>query len=117
MTPRFLSLFLLLAGLNLCAADAPDYSSFIRTPPAPATPRINGPTVFGVSPGSPLLYTIPATGDRPMEFSAGVRARVVHERDRPRKRPNLCPSYKIAPDLVGESYKDSGRTGSAEIDG
>ncbi len=41
----------------------------ILTPPAPATPRINGPTVFGVRPGSPLLYTIPATGDRPMQFA------------------------------------------------
>ena len=69
MTPRFLSLFLLLACLNLRAADAPDYSSFIRTPPAPDTPRINGPDVFGVRPGSPFFYTIPATGSRPMKFS------------------------------------------------
>src|SRR5208282_44006 len=44
--------------------------SYILTPPAPATPRINGPDVFGVRPGSPFLYTIPATGDRPMTFSA-----------------------------------------------
>ncbi|HEX9829388.1 MAG TPA: putative Ig domain-containing protein, partial [Bacteroidota bacterium] len=41
----------------------------IRTPKPPATPRVNGPTIFGVRPGSPFLYTIPATGDRPMEFS------------------------------------------------
>ena len=39
------------------------------TPPAPATPRINGPSVFGVRPGSPFLYSIPATGDRPMNFA------------------------------------------------
>ncbi len=69
MTPRFLSFFLLLTCLSLRAADVPDYSSFIRTPSAPNTPRINGPTVFGVRPGSPFLYTIPATGDRPMTFS------------------------------------------------
>ena len=69
MTPRFLSVFLLLISLNLGAADAPDYSSHIRTPPALPTPRINGPDVFGVRPGSPFLYTIPATGDRPMTFS------------------------------------------------
>ena len=43
---------------------------YLLTPPAPATPRINGPNVFGVRPGSPLLYTIPATGERPMTFSA-----------------------------------------------
>jgi alpha-galactosidase len=69
MNPRWLSTLLLLASLNLRAADAPDYSSFILTPPAPATPRINGPTIFGVRQDAPFLYTIPATGDRPMTFS------------------------------------------------
>jgi alpha-galactosidase len=48
------------------AADASD----LRTPPAPHAPRINGPAVFGVRPGHPFLYHVPATGDRPMEFSA-----------------------------------------------
>ena len=43
---------------------------YILTPAAPLTPRINGANVFGVRPGSPFLFTIPATGDRPMEFSA-----------------------------------------------
>jgi alpha-galactosidase len=43
---------------------------YILTPPAPATPRINGADVFGVRPGSPFLFTIPATGERPMTFSA-----------------------------------------------
>ena len=43
---------------------------YILTPAAPATPRINGANVFGVRPGSPFLFTIPATGDRPMTFSA-----------------------------------------------
>jgi alpha-galactosidase len=42
----------------------------IRTPKPPPTPRINGPGIFGVRPGHPLLYHIPATGDRPMTFSA-----------------------------------------------
>src|SRR5271154_4272739 len=44
--------------------------AYILTPPAPATSRINGADVFGVRPGSPFLYTIPATGERPMTFSA-----------------------------------------------
>jgi alpha-galactosidase len=48
------------------AAAAP----YILTPLPPATPRINGPGVFGVRPGSPFLYAIPATGERPMEFAA-----------------------------------------------
>jgi alpha-galactosidase len=52
------------------AAQAPAPGSWeILTPPAPATPRINGPSVFGVRPNSPLLYTIPATGQRPIEFT------------------------------------------------
>lgn len=42
----------------------------ILTPPPPRTPRINGAKVFGVRPGSPFLFTIAATGDRPMSFSA-----------------------------------------------
>ncbi len=42
----------------------------ILTPPPPDTPRINGPKVFGVRPGSVFLYAIPATGQRPMQFSA-----------------------------------------------
>ena len=40
------------------------------TPPSPAGPRINGPGIFGVRPGSPFLYAIPATGERPMAFAA-----------------------------------------------
>ena len=43
---------------------------YILTPPAPATPRINGANVFGLRPGSPFLFTIPATGERPMKFTA-----------------------------------------------
>src|ERR1700679_1853656 len=42
----------------------------MRTPLAPATPRINGPVVYGVRPGHPFLYRIPCTGTRPIVFSA-----------------------------------------------
>ncbi len=51
-------------------SGTPDYSSRILTPPAPPTPRINGANVYGQRPGSPFLYTIPATGMRPMTFAA-----------------------------------------------
>ncbi|HEY5346201.1 MAG TPA: NPCBM/NEW2 domain-containing protein [Verrucomicrobiae bacterium] len=47
----------------------PLVAPYILTPAAPTTPRINGANVFGVRPGSPFLFTIPATGERPMEFS------------------------------------------------
>ncbi|SDS01531.1 NPCBM/NEW2 domain-containing protein [Opitutus sp. GAS368] len=42
----------------------------ILTPKAPAAPRLNGARVFGVRPGHPFFYQIPATGERPMKFSA-----------------------------------------------
>ncbi len=48
----------------------PDYSAYILTPPPPATPRINSAKVFGVRPGAEVLYTIAATGERPMTFGA-----------------------------------------------
>lgn len=31
-------------------------------------PRINGPSVFGVQPGNPFLYKIPASGDQPIDY-------------------------------------------------
>lgn len=57
-------------SLKIAAAEARAASPEIRTPKAPATPRINGPSIFGVRPGAPFLYRIPATGERPMSFSA-----------------------------------------------
>jgi alpha-galactosidase len=52
------------------AAPAPTAAPEIRTPKAAATPRLNGPGLIGVRPGHPLLYRIPASGDKPMEYSA-----------------------------------------------
>ena len=52
------------------APQIPDYSAYILTPPAPLTPRINSAKVFGVRPNAEILYTIAATGERPMTFSA-----------------------------------------------
>jgi len=43
---------------------------YILTPPPAPEPRINSPKVFGVRPGSPFLFTIAATGERPMTFAA-----------------------------------------------
>src|SRR5476649_1190935 len=62
------------ADTNAPAAPAP-VAPYILTPPAPATPRINGADVFGVRPGSPFLFTIPATGDRPMTFFISSESR------------------------------------------
>ena len=74
--PRSTSLALcvsLLAGTAATGADSARAADerVILTPPAPETPRVNGPSVFGVRPGAPFLYTIPATGRRPLSFSVG----------------------------------------------
>lgn len=34
------------------------------------TPRINGPTIYGVRPGSPIIYRLPVTGTRPLALEA-----------------------------------------------
>lgn len=43
---------------------------YLLTPPAKPSPNINSARVFGARPGNPVLYTIAATGRRPMQFSA-----------------------------------------------
>jgi alpha-galactosidase len=62
----WLAFSLLIPGAVMGAEAGPE----IRTPKASASPRINGPSIFGARPGSPLLYHVPATGDRPMGFFA-----------------------------------------------
>ncbi len=61
----------LLAAANAAsAADATNATNYILTPPDSPKPAIHSAKVFGVRPGAPFLYTIAATGDRPMTFSA-----------------------------------------------
>ncbi|MBO4801706.1 MAG: putative Ig domain-containing protein [Bacteroidaceae bacterium] len=43
---------------------------YILTPAAPATPRFNGAPLFGVRPGSPVIFRFPVSGERPMKFTA-----------------------------------------------
>ncbi|MFA6593603.1 MAG: putative Ig domain-containing protein [Bacteroidales bacterium] len=56
--------------VSVATAQAQDNSQYILTPKAPDTPRINGPKVYGARPGADFLFRIPATGTRPMTFSA-----------------------------------------------
>ena len=42
---------------------------YILTPAAPSTPRFNGAPVWGVRPGSPVIYRFPVSGERPMKFT------------------------------------------------
>lgn len=43
---------------------------YILTPKPDKKPKINSPKLFGARPNNPFLYTIAATGQRPMSFSA-----------------------------------------------
>jgi alpha-galactosidase len=52
------------------AQNSDTLSQYILTPKAGPQPKINGPKVFGVRPGHPVIFTIPASGSRPMTFSA-----------------------------------------------
>jgi alpha-galactosidase len=52
------------------AITSPSGPAVILTPKPAAEPRINGARVYGERPGRPFLFTIPATGDRPMTFAA-----------------------------------------------
>src|ERR1035438_6375038 len=60
---------LLVAGARPVIVGQPHEEAVILTPKPARTPRINGAHIFGVHPGHPLLFTIPATGARPMTFA------------------------------------------------
>lgn len=45
-------------------------AKYILTPKESPAPKINGPEIFGVRPGHPIIFRVPATGTRPIEFSA-----------------------------------------------
>jgi alpha-galactosidase len=63
-------------GLMLCTSfscgtgpgDSLNEPRIILTPAPSLKVRINGAKIFGVRPGSPLLFKIPATGKKPMKY-------------------------------------------------
>ncbi|MGE5294377.1 MAG: NPCBM/NEW2 domain-containing protein [Solirubrobacterales bacterium] len=61
--------FFTVAGAAPQTLDAPKEEAVILTPKESPKPRINSARVFGVRPGSPVLYTIAASGQRPLWFS------------------------------------------------
>ncbi len=65
----FFILFIFSSSLSVLKAQD-TLSKYILTPKSGPEPRINGATVFGVRPNHPIIFTIPATGTRPMTFSA-----------------------------------------------
>lgn len=62
--------YFLVRSTKPVAIDRPTEAAVILTPKAPASPRINGPKVYGVRPGHEFLFRIAAIGERPMTFDA-----------------------------------------------
>jgi len=63
-------------GVEMC-------TPYILTPPAPATPRYNGPLVFGVRPGSPVIFRLAFSGEKPMKYAVeGLPEGVVLDPDK-----------------------------------
>ncbi len=86
--------------------------AIILTPPALPSPRINGAGVFGVRPGSPILWTIPATGTKPIAFAVtGLPAGATLDGATGRisgtlKEPGIYKLKVTATNAVGQSQRD-----------
>jgi len=66
MKKRYLLIIMLVfAGILTVSSQEP---KIILTPKPGPGPRINGTKIFGVRLGSPFLFTIPATGLKPMKY-------------------------------------------------
>jgi len=81
MPTRILVILLLTITTSVNAqmpAPGDTTTPYILTPAPGPTPRINGPKVFGVRPHHPILFTIPTTGARPIQFSADHLPKGVH---------------------------------------
>ena len=67
-------LFSIIGLLSSCETEDkvynPQYGEgyYILTPKVSNKPRINGPEVYGVRPKHEFMYSIPVTGQRPMEI-------------------------------------------------
>lgn len=71
---------LLFSALFFLSVSSLFASPVIRTPQPSGEPRINGPSVIGVTPGNSFLYKIPVSGDSPIRITvtnlpAGVTLR------------------------------------------
>ncbi len=55
------------SGENISAVEGIPY---ILTPTVPASVKINGASVYGERPNRPFLYRIPASGNKPIKFTA-----------------------------------------------
>ena len=58
------------SGANPTAIEVPIEPREILTPKPGPAPRINGPSLTGVTPGHEVLYKIPVTGTKPITYGA-----------------------------------------------
>ena len=56
------------SGISVCIACV--VTCIASSSSAGEAPRINGPTIYGVRPGSPIIYRLPVSGSRPIQLSA-----------------------------------------------
>lgn len=61
-------LFLIMMVFSGTLSGGSQEPKIILTPKPRPEPRINGAKIFGVRPGSSFLFTIPASGKRPMKY-------------------------------------------------
>jgi alpha-galactosidase len=84
--------------------------AIILTPEPGPQPRINGAKVFGVRPGSPFMFTIPVTGERPVRYEVmNLPSGLVCD--------NATGQITGVIDIPGEynmSFRATNRSGSAE---
>lgn len=62
------SLRLFIIALPVILLSCSQEPGHILTPKPGPCPKINGPRITGVRPGSPFLYKIPVTGERPLKY-------------------------------------------------
>ncbi len=104
--------FFTVTGTVPKTVDAPKEEAVILTPKPSAKPRINSPRVFGVRPGSPVLYTIAASGQRPMWFNAeNLPAVLKIDRETGRitgkfTKPGECKITLVATNDLGEAKRE-----------
>lgn len=66
----YVAVFLIVISISDTAYSQDTLSKYILTPKQGPEPKINGPKIFGVRPGHPILFTIPASGAKPITYSA-----------------------------------------------
>src|SRR6187551_2246114 len=60
----------LVAAIGVCSVAHAQTTIAISMTQPPAAPRLQGPFTFGARPTTPLLFSIPATGQAPLTFAA-----------------------------------------------